>query len=70
MPLGSCGYSQRTGRDYAETFSPFVFFKDLLSLLRNGAVKDYEKIIVDISNAFLETKLDLPINMTCLMTLN
>ena len=58
------GYSQRAGRYYNSTFSPTISFKSLLTLLHIAAINDYEITIVDISNAFQETKLDLPISMS------
>jgi hypothetical protein len=59
----ACGYSQRYGIDYDETFSPTVHFKSLLSLLHMAGVYDYNICSVDIGNAFLETDLDYPLHM-------
>ena len=65
MPLGplACGYSQVYGQDYRETYSPTVQFRSIVSMLHVGATMDYEMSIVDIGNAYLETKLDRPITM-------
>ena len=60
----ACGYGQQAGRDYNSTFSPTISFKSLLTLQHIAAINDYEITIVDIGNAFQETKLDLPIYMS------
>ena len=59
----ACGYSQIYGQDYHETYSPTVNFKSIVSLLHYGATMNYNISIVDIGNAYLETKLDKPIVM-------
>ena len=59
----ACGYSQVYGQDYRETYSPTVQFRSIVSMLHVGATMDYEMSIVDIGNAYLETKLDRPITM-------
>jgi hypothetical protein len=59
----ACGYSQRYGIDYDETFSPTVQFKALLTLLHMAGVYDYDICTADIGNAFLETDLDFPVRM-------
>ena len=57
------GYSQIAGVDYYETFAPTIAVKSLLMLLHIAASEDMEIKNLDISNAYLESPLDIDLYM-------
>lgn len=61
--LVACGYSQRYGRDFNETFSPTSKFKSFTTVMHLAAVFNWEIHGFDVENAFIETDIDIPIHM-------
>ena len=57
------GHRQVTGIDYAEVFAPVGRFASLRALLSAGAFRDQELGVIDISNAFLNAELRIPVYM-------
>ena len=47
------GYSQKSGFDYAETFSPVAMIKFIIILLSIAAYYDYEIWQMDVKTTFL-----------------
>ena len=62
--LVACGYSQREGIDFDETFSPTAKYESLCTILNVAAVCGYDIQGIDIENAFVEADLDHTIYMT------
>jgi len=58
------GYSQRSGIDYKETFSPVVRMDSTRLLLAIAAERDLEMIHFDIKTAFLYGKIEEEVYMT------
>ena len=56
--LVACGYSQISGLDYKETYSPVVNFDTLRILFEYAAKNDSKIHHVDVSNAFLNGNLE------------
>jgi len=61
--LVACGYSQREGIDFDETFSPTAKYESLCTILNIAAVCGYDIQGIDIENAFVEADLDHTIYM-------
>ena len=61
--LCACGYSQKYGIDYDETFAPTAKFKSVTTILSIAAMFQWELTGIDVENAFVEAKLDKPIYM-------
>jgi len=59
----ACGYNQRYGSDYNETFSPTAQTKSIYTLLHIAGVKNLEIYTLDVGNAYLESELDIPLLM-------
>jgi len=57
--LVACGYSQRHGIDYFETYSPTASFKSFVSLMHLCGTMNHHLCTIDVGNAFLESKLDI-----------
>ena len=57
------GYSQIAGVDFYETFAPTIAVKSLLILLHIAASEDMEIRNLDVSNAYLESPLDIDLYM-------
>jgi hypothetical protein len=56
-----CGYLQRQGIDYANTFAPVVSYTGIRVALSIAAVADLEIMQFDVKTAFLNGELDPPI---------
>ncbi|UYV60351.1 hypothetical protein LAZ67_1000907 [Cordylochernes scorpioides] len=52
------GYSQKSGLDYGETFSPVVKFDSIITILSLCASLDMEMIQLDVKSAFLNGDLE------------
>ena len=61
--LCACGYSQKYGIDYDETFAPTAKFKSVTTILSIAAMFKWHLTGIDVENAFVEAKLDRPILM-------
>jgi len=61
--LVACGYSQREGIDFNETFSPTAKYESLCTILNIAAVCGYDIQGIDVENAFVEADLDHTIYM-------
>jgi hypothetical protein len=61
--LVMCGYSQKKGRDYDQTFAPTLNYSTMLIVLKIALNKNWKIIIMDIGNAFVEGKNDLDVYM-------
>ena len=61
--LCACGYSQRYGIDYDETFAPTAKYKSLTTILSLAATHSWELTGIDVENAFVEADIDRPIFM-------
>ena len=61
--LCACGYSQKYGIDYDETFAPTAKFKSVTTILSIAAMSQWQLTGIDVENAFVEAKLDRPILM-------
>ena len=57
------GHRQRDDIDYADVFAPVGRFASMRTLLAKVAAEDMELHAVDISNAFLNGNLDIPVYM-------
>jgi hypothetical protein len=57
--LVACGYSQKYGIDYMETYSPTVTFKSVLTLLHIACHNGWYITTCDVGNAYLESNLDI-----------
>ncbi|KAE8684446.1 hypothetical protein F3Y22_tig00111129pilonHSYRG00030 [Hibiscus syriacus] len=57
------GYSKMVGRDFSETFSPFVRASTLRTVLNLAVMKNWPLRQIDINNAFLNGKLTEEIYM-------
>lgn len=58
-----CGYLQKQGIDYANTFAPVVSYTGIRVALSIAAAFDYEIVQFDVKTAFLNGELDRPIYM-------
>jgi hypothetical protein len=61
--LCACGYSQKYGRDYLDTFAPTAKFKSFNVLMQLATINDWDIQGLDIENAFLEADLEEEIYM-------
>jgi len=61
--LVACGYSQRYGKDFTETYSPTAKFKSFTTIMHLAAIFNWDINGLDVENAFIETDIDIPINM-------
>jgi hypothetical protein len=61
--LVACGYSQREGVDFYETYSPTASFKSFLTLMHICGTMNHRLCTIDVGNAFLESKLDVNLSM-------
>jgi hypothetical protein len=57
------GYAQREGIDYTETFAPTARFGALRTVIALAAIEDMELESIDISTAFLNGTIDVPVFM-------
>ena len=61
--LCACGYSQKYGIDYDETFAPTAKYKSLCTILTIAASHRWILSGIDVENAFVEAKIDRPLYM-------
>ena len=61
--LCACGYSQKYGIDYDETFAPTAKYKSLCTVLTIAASNNWILKGIDVENAFVEAPIDRPIYM-------
>ena len=61
--LCACGYSQKYGIDYDETFAPTAKYKSLCAILTIAAANHWHMTGIDVENAFVEAPIDRPIYM-------
>ena len=61
--LVACGYSQVPGRDYDLTFAPTAKYKTLCIILHLCAIFGWKIAGIDVSNAYIEAKIDKLIHM-------
>ena len=61
--LVACGYSQKYGIDYDDTFAPTAKFKSLTTVLSIAATNKWYMTGIDVENAFVEADIDRPIYM-------
>jgi len=61
--LCACGYSQKYGIDYDETFAPTAKYKSLCTVLTIAAANNWILKGIDVENAFVEAPIDRPIYM-------
>ena len=61
--LCACGYSQKYGIDYDETFAPTAKYKSLCTILTIAASQQWILSGIDVENAFVEAEIDRPIYM-------
>ena len=57
--LVACGYSQRPGEDFAETYSPVFGYTSLRAVLAFAAANDFELTAHDMKNAFIQQDIDV-----------
>ena len=62
--LCACGYSQKYGIDYDETFAPTAKYKSLCTVLTIAASNHWTISGIDVENAFVEADIDRPLWMT------
>ena len=61
--LVACGYSQVYGKDFLETFSPTAKYRSFTTIMHLAAIFGWDINGLDVENAFIETDIDIPINM-------
>jgi hypothetical protein len=61
--LVACGYSQIPGKDFDLTFAPTAKYKSLCIVLHLAAIFGWEIAGIDVSNAYIEAKIDKLIYM-------
>jgi hypothetical protein len=61
--LCGCGYSQKPGEDYTDTFAPTAKFKSFTTLMHLAAINNWNIQGLDVENAFLESMLEEEIYM-------
>jgi hypothetical protein len=61
--LVACGYSQKYGKDFNETYSPTAKFRSFTTIMHLAAIFNWDISGLDVENAFIETDIDIPINM-------
>ena len=61
--LCACGYSQKYGIDYDETFAPTAKYKSLCTVLTIAASNNWTISGIDVENAFVEADIDRPLWM-------
>jgi hypothetical protein len=61
--LVACGYSQKHGIDYDDTFAPTAKYKSLCTVLTLAASQQWHITGIDVENAFVEADIDRPLYM-------
>jgi hypothetical protein len=61
--LVACGYSQKFGRDFDETYAPTASFKSFCTIMQLAAMEDWIVKGIDVENAYLEAPIDKDIYM-------
>ena len=61
--LVACGYSQKHGIDYDDTFAPTAKYKSLCTVLTLAASQQWHITGIDVENAFVEADVDRPLYM-------
>ena len=56
--LVACGYSQREGEDYNETFAPTATYQSFCIMISLLARNDWEARHIDVENAFVEAEIE------------
>jgi hypothetical protein len=57
--LVACGYSQRPGEDFTETYSPVFGYTSLRAVFAFAAANDFELTAHDMKNAFIQQNIDI-----------